>query len=452
MTITTGVVSWHRYCEEGLILNLFLMMIQSKNLDVVSGSSMDTSISKSYRKQIIFACIGTCCFVGLASLFWIWMPRGLQVELTDLRLATVEKGIFLDDMIVRANVTPLRSIILDAVESGRVEEIFVRDGIFVKKGLPLYRLSNPQRRVELLARQSDEATQISNISNLRAALEVSKTEHERRLSDLRFNVQQAEKKYRRTQQLALQGFISSAAMEDSEDTLAQQRHVLDQEQSRGLEEIEIKQAGIRQMEQANARLASGLIILNTAIDALTVRAPENGRLTDFHLQIGETVSAGQHIGRIDDPDHFKLTAAVDEYYLSRINEGQTGNVQLSQKIYPVSISKVYSQIMKGQFSIEMVFLSEQPQKLNPGQSLETQINLGDPKSTLLLPIDAFLNDGGGSWVYVLSEDGRSAERRKIKTGKRNNSRIEVIEGLKLGDKVIVSSCAGFGQAIHLQFH
>ncbi len=418
----------------------------------VSGAAMDIAVPKSYRRQIIAAGSVMLSVLVMAYALWYWMPRGLQVDAAEVRTAVVEQGIFLNDMVVRANATPLNSVILDAVESGRVEEVFVRDGTVVNKGTPLFRLSNPQRQIELLARQSDQATQISNISNLRAALEVSKTDHERRLSDLQFNVEQAEKKYARNKKLAQQGFISAAALEDVEDALSQQRHALNQEQSRAEEEIQIKQAGIAQMEQANARLASGLMLLNANIDALTVRAPTTGRLTDFHLQVGEAVAPNQHIGRIDDPNRFKLSAEVDEYYLNRVTVGRLGKAQLNELSFPVEVSRVYPQIDKGQFTIELVFSSEQPAQLSPGQSLDMQITLGDPRPALILPAGSFINDSGGAWVFVLSPNGKNAERRTIKIGRRSNSQIEIVEGLKAADKVIVSGYTGFGQAVRLQLN
>jgi HlyD family secretion protein len=418
----------------------------------ISGTAMDIAVPKSYRRQIIAAGSATLAVLVMVIAAWYWMPRGLQVEAAEVRTAVVAQGIFLNDMVVRANAIPLNSVILDAVESGRVEDVFVRDGTVVNKGTPLFRLSNPQRQIELLARQSDQATQISNISNLRAALEVSKTDHERRLSDLQFNVQQEEKKYARNKKLAQQGFISTAALEDSEDMLTQQHHALDQEQARTSEEMEIKRAGITQMEQANARLASGLMLLNANIDALMVRAPTTGRLTDFHLQVGEAVAPNQHIGRIDDPNRFKLSAAVDEYYLNRVTVGRQGKAQLNEQNFSVEVSRVYPQIDKGQFTIEMIFNADQPVQLNPGQSLDTQITLGDPKPALILPTASFVSDSGGAWVFVLGVNGKNAERRNIKIGRRSNSQIEIVEGLKAGDKVIVSSYAGFGQAVRLQLN
>ncbi|MEB0288865.1 HlyD family efflux transporter periplasmic adaptor subunit, partial [Cryobacterium sp. 10S3] len=81
-------------------------------------------------------------------------------------------------------------------------------------------------------------------------------------------------------------------------------------------ETEVKRDAVAQMEYAIKTIETGLTLVNATVDALVVRAPVAGRLTDFRLQIGETVKTDQHIGRIDDPDQFKLTAQVDEYYLN----------------------------------------------------------------------------------------------------------------------------------------
>jgi HlyD family secretion protein len=67
----------------------------------------------------------------------------------------------------------------------------------------------------------------------------------------------------------------------------------------------------------------------------------------------------------------------------------------------------------------------------------------------MLPMEAWIADGGGSSVFVLAADGRSAQRRTIRTGRRNASQVEVLAGLAPGERVIVSSTAAYGQAARL---
>lgn len=415
-----------------------------------SGAAMDTVVPK--RRGKLYARIGfgavlvvACGFAG-----WHFMPRGLQVAKQEVRIAGVEKGVFLDDIVVRATAEPLNSVILDSVESGRVEEVFARDGAMVKKGQLLFRLSNPQRNLELLARQAEHAQQISNLSNLRVAQEASRTDHQRRLSDLGFALAQAEKQHARNTRLAEQGFISSVSLEESADKLAQQRRAFSEQRGSSDTESRVRRNALAQMETAIKGLQSGLMLVNATVDALAVRAPVDGMLTGFRLQVGETVKTDQHIGRIDDPNRFKLSALVDEFYLNRVAVGRHASVRQGEHTYAADVSTIYPQIKEGRFTVEMVFTKGQPPVLSPGQSLDAQVTLGEPGKATLLPNGAFINETGGAWVFVVAADGETVTRRAIRSGRRSNTQVEILSGLVPGEHVIVSSYAAFEKTERLQ--
>jgi HlyD family secretion protein len=416
----------------------------------VTGAAMDTVVPK--RRGRLFRRIGIAGALTavLAWTGWQFVPHGLQVANRDLRLARVEPGVFRDDIVVRASAEPLNSIILDSVESGRVEEVFAKDGQAVKKGDLLFRLSNPQRNLELLARQTEYSQQIFNAANLRVAQEAVRTDHQRRLSDLDFALAQADKQHARNKRLASQGFISAVALEESSDKLAQQKRALDDEKRAVATEEQVRGRALDQMDSALHGLQSGLRLVGATVDALAVRAPSDGVLTDFRMLVGQTVRPDQHIGRIDDPNHFKLSAQVDEFYLSRLTVGRPGSVTQDGKTYGLRVATVYPQIKEGRFTAEMVFLGAQPDVISPGQSMDVQLTLGDPVKALLLPNGAFVNDTGGAWVFVVDRDGERAGKRAVKLGRRNNAQIEVLSGLATGENVIISSYARFGKAERLQ--
>lgn len=416
----------------------------------VTGSAMDVVVPKKRGKLAIRigAAVAAAAVAGYA--FWQMAPHGLQVASADVRIATVQPGVFRDDIVVRATAEPLNSVILDSVESGRVEEVFAKDGQLVKKGDLLFRLSNPQRNLELLARQTEIAQQISNLSNLRVAHEAGRTDHERRLSDLEFALSQAEKQHARNVRLAAKGFISHVALEESEDKLAQQRRALAQERGRTDLEDQVRKSALSQMEGSIQGLNTGLKLVSATVDALAVRAPIDGMLADFHLQVGQTVKTTERIGRIDDPKRFKLTALVDEFYLNRVAVGRRGTVNQDGKDYEVAISAVYPQIKEGRFTVELNFTKEQPQVLSPGQGIDAKLTLGAPASALLLPNGAFANDTGGTWAFVVDKNGTRVEKRQLRLGRRSSSQIEVLSGLSAGDRVIVSSYSAFGKAERLE--
>lgn len=415
-----------------------------------TGAAMDAPIPRRRVGRAAFV-LGTLTLLGLVAFAaWRLAPRGLVAPLGSVRIAIVEAGMFRDDVVFRATAAPLHSVMLDAVESGRVEEVFARDGAIVKPGELLFRLSNPQRRLELLAREAEHAQQISNLTNLRVSLEASRTARQRRASDLAFAVQQAEKQHARNVALAQKGFVSPAMLEDSADHLAQQRRLLATEQTSNAVETATQADAVRQMEQAIARLDAGMRLVGANVEALAVRAPVAGRLTDFHLQVGEAVKPDQRVGRIDDIARVKLSAGVDEYYLNRVATGLRGSAIVDGTPHAVAVSRIYPQISEGRFTVELAFEQAQPASMNPGRSVEASLTLGGAKRALLLPNDAFVNDGGGQWAFVLDREGYGAARRAIRTGRRNNGQVEVLSGLSAGERVIVSTYARYGGAERLQ--
>lgn len=410
---------------------------------------MDTIVPRKRGKTIALA--GAALLLALAGAIAAWqqVPHGLRVARADLEIATVERGIFRDQLVVRASAEPLDSVILDSVESGRIEEVFVRDGEQVRKGQLLFRIANPQRNLELLARQAEQAQQLYNLSNLRLAQEADRSTRQRRLDELAFALAQAHKRDARNERLAAQGFISNVALEESRDLFDKEARALELEKRSAAADSQVRAPALSQLERAIAGLDTGLQLVQHTVDALVVRAPVAGRLTDFRMQVGQSIATGRNVGRIDDPNRFKLAARIDEFYLNRVASGRAGTVEHDGRRYPVRIASVYPQIKDGRFLAELLFTGAAPPSLRPGQSLDTQLTLGEPARALLLPAGAFVGDSGGAWAFVLAPDGSKAVRRPIRTGRRSNTQVEVLAGLQAGERVVVSSYAAFGNSTAL---
>ncbi len=416
-----------------------------------SGADMDQPLPPRPWRRLRLGFAAAAILAALAAAAWLVVPRGLRVASASLRVASVERGIFRDDVSLRATASPLQSVMLDAVESGRVEEVIAQDGAPVAQGDVLFRLSNPQRRLELLQRESEHAQQVSNLANLRVNLEAGRAARQRRQADMEFALAQAEKQHARTGALAAQGFVSAAAREEAADRLEQQRLLLVNERSNNALEAATQAEALRRMEAATSRLEAGLKLVHAALDALVVRAPAAGRLADFRLKVGETVVPGQHIGRVDDRSQFKLDAQVDEFYLARLTLGRSGAAHVGGKVYRIAVGRIYPQVKEGRFTVELSFTGEAMPSLSPGQAVEATITLGSAQEALLLPNDAFASDGASAWAYVLNADASGATRRALRLGRRSNTQVEVLAGLAEGERVIVSSYGAFGAAPQLQF-
>lgn len=417
---------------------------------IVSGANMDRLVPRSRRRRWLAVCLAALGVCFIAFVAWQAIPRGLAVRSSDLDITTVNAGEFRDEILTRANAIPLVTVMLDATEGGRVELIKVEDGALVKQGQLLFQLSNPQRQQEVVARASDVAQQVANISTLRAALATARSEHRRRIADLEFQLDRLRKVHARNVRLAHDGFLSTAVLEESLDATVQQQRLLDQTRADAAAETATRERAIAEMERAVADLKQGLVLVRAAVDALIVRAPIDGRLTDFHLEVGQSVKTGDRLGRIDTPGTFKLQAQIDEYYLPRVAPGINGKAEWDGYEFPVALIRVNQQVKERRFEIELNFTDTTPKGLQPGQTLDTRITLGKPKPALLLRDGPFYSDTGGAWVFVVTPDAKSAERRKVRLGHRAGGQIEVLDGLASNERVVISAYGSFGDVQRLR--
>ena len=99
---------------------------------------------------------------------------------------------------------------------------------------------------------------------------------------------------------------------------------------------------------------------------------------------------------------------------------------------------------EGQFRTDFRFTMGRPENIRAGQTYHVNLQLGDPVKAVLIPRGGFFQTTGGRWVYVVDESGKYAVRHPIRIGRQNPQYYEVTEGLKPGDRVIVSGYELFG--------
>jgi HlyD family secretion protein len=163
-----------------------------------------------------------------------------------------------------------------------------------------------------------------------------------------------------------------------------------------------------------------------------------GKLTAFDLEVGQALSRGVNIGQIDDPESFKVTANIDEFYLSRVDLEQTATLSTNGRDMTLIVRKIYPQVQNGTFEVDLVFMGDEPDTIRRGQTMQINLQLGSPSDSLLIPNGAFYQDTGGNWVFVVVADGLRAVKRNVRLGRRNLRFIEVLDGLENGERVITS--------------
>jgi len=150
------------------------------------------------------------------------------------------------------------------------------------------------------------------------------------------------------------------------------------------------------------------------------------------------------VGQINVLTSFKIEAEVDEHYIDRIRAGLIGYIEKTNDSLKMEIRKVYPEVRGGKFKIDLVFSGKLPENMRIGQTYYIKLQLGQPVEALQIPQGSFYQTTGGQWIFVLDKTGKYAIKRKIQIGKKNPQYYEIIKGLNVGEKVIVSDYTVFG--------
>ncbi|HET7880538.1 MAG TPA: HlyD family efflux transporter periplasmic adaptor subunit, partial [Acetobacteraceae bacterium] len=379
----------------------------------------------------------------LAALAAGWMllqqpERSFRLDASRVAISTVSTAPFHDFIPLRGKVVPLVSVMLDAVQGGRVEEVLAEAGQHVVAGQRLIRLSDPQLELDAIARETQVIAQMNSQQSLQLTFELTKTNDEKALAGAQYNIVRLSREVARRRPLAAEGFTSREKLDQSADELDYQKRMALIAGEALVHNAAVISRSNELIQKTAARLDANLAAAKAQLDTLTVRAPADGVLTALDAHIGEQKTKGQHLGQIDRDAGFKVTIQVDEFYLARVKPGEHVAATIDGAAHRLIVTKVYPQVKDGKFEIDLAWEAETPEGLRRGQAVQGKLELGNDTPATVLPAGPFLEVSGGAWVFVLGADGRSATRRPVKLGRRTAEMVEVLNGLHPGDRVVTS--------------
>src|SRR5690606_5350921 len=223
--------------------------------------------------------------------------RTLRVDDDRIVVSRVTTGRFEDFIPLRARVTPLRTIYLDAVDGGRVERVLVEDGAFVREGDLLVELSNTTLQLDVLSREADVTEQLNAMRTLELELERNRLQHERDLVEIGYQLTRLERLVERRRSQAERGNIPRADLEDAEDELAYYRARRIVTIRSKETDLRLQEAQLEQLRATTAQLEANLEVARRNLERLKVRAPATGKLTALNAEVGQSLSPGARIGQ-----------------------------------------------------------------------------------------------------------------------------------------------------------
>ncbi|GHT49104.1 ABC transporter permease [Bacteroidia bacterium] len=373
-------------------------------------------------------------------------PRRLRYDADKLEIAEVKQDKFLEYLDVEGIVQPKLTIKLNSFEAGSVERIVADDGSLLKAGDTILVLSNP----ELIRTIEDERDELSkqqvSYKEKQIQMERKSSELKRQSLETSYKLDRLSKENTLNKEEFNIGIKSKAQYEVAVDEFA-----FNKENTRLILE-ELRHDSLLNLVQTDlmhndlSRGEKRFERSRERLDNLIVRAPVDGQLSFINVIPGERVNAGANIGELKVIDQIKISTKVSEYYIDRIVVGLPATITYQGEKYPLKITKINPEIRDRQFEVDLVFNGRLLDNARIGKSYRVQIELEQPEDALVIPKGNFFQTTGGQWIFKVNESGDRAKKTPVAIGRQNPRQYEVLEGLKPGDRIIVTGYDNFGDA------
>src|SRR2546430_6258138 len=375
---------------------------------------------------------------GLATL------KGASADVDPSRIATVERGTMVRSVVATGKVEPITKVEIKSKANGIVKAVTVdRDGA-VKAGAVLVELE--QERVAAAVRGAE-----ASLWAARASLEASEAQLKKNLVEAEGpDAEFARRAFERAKSLFAQNLVSQSTLDDAHSVV----DVAENRKRAAQSQLAVSQAKVA---EARAQVAQAKAATDRAAEDLanaTIRAPIAGTVLTRDVEVGSPVSSILNLGAnatlvmtIGDIDQVFVRGKVDEADIGRVRLGQPARIRVETfkektfngrvtQISPMGVEKDNVTSFEVRVSID-----------NPGKELKAnmtanaEIVLEEHANALIVPESAVTYDAQkNAFVSVVSPGAKSGRKKvQVKVGVGNGTKIEVLDGLKAGDKVIVTS-------------
>jgi len=385
---------------------------------------------------------------GVAVALGVWLFSGWNAgarsyDAGRLRIAEVARGDLVRDISADGRVIAANNPTLYAIAAGTVS-LRVVAGDAVKKDQPLAEIDSPELRSKLAQEQATLASLEAEASRAALDAQLSRASARKLVDQAAIDRQAALRDLERNQRAFEGGAVAQIDVARAQDNLKKtdiglahaQRDLGLQGEGAGLDTHNKRLLADRQ----RAVVAE----LQRQVDALTLRAPFDGQIGQIFAAQRANLAANAPVLSVVDLGVFEVEIKVPESFARDLAIGMPAQLSGASGTYAAQVSAVSPEVVNGEVTGRLRFKGPQPSGLRQSQRLSARIVLDTRRNVLMLERGPFLEQGGGTTAYVV--EGSSAAKRSIRTGASSLNAVEILDGLHVGDRVVVSGADSFSDA------
>lgn len=365
-------------------------------------------------------------------------PAPPSVDASTVWTDTVKRG----DMDVQVRglgtLVPVQIQWIPAVTDGRVEKRFLLPGVKVTPDTALLQLSNPQLQQEAENAKWTLKADEASLESLKATLNNQLLNEKSTLTNLQAEYQQAKMQTDVDAHLASKGIVSDLTAQlsnakakglDSQVAIEQKR--VDTLAASLKSQLAVQEAKVEQ-DRALYQLKQG------QLNDLMVRAGYSGILTDIPVQVGQQVAAGATLAKVVDPTQLKAQLQIAETQAKDIQLGQAASIDTHNGIIPGKVVRIDPAVVNGTVTVDVSLEGKLPEGARPDLSVDGTVEVSHLTNVLYVGRPAFGQAYSTVGLFKQIDGGREAERVQVKLGEASVNEVQILKGLNIGDKVILS--------------
>ena len=400
------------------------------------------------KKRIRAAIIAGAVLAGIAAISFGLSrlePAAPSVNRATVWMDTVKRG----EMIRQVRGPGTLVVVPEAIRwvaartRGRVERRVILPGIVVAPGSVILELSNPELEQQLRDAEFQLRAQEAELADLRVRLQSQILNQKSAAAGVASDYKQASLQAEADERLHAEHLIGDLILKRSKvraEELATRNDLEQQRLKIATESVEAQVAAKRAtVEQYEALYA----LRKSQRDALTVRAGIEGVLQEVVAEVGQEVTPGANLARVAQPDKLKAQLRIAETQAKDIEVEQKAVIDTRNGLINGKVMRIDPAVREGTVTVDVRLVGELPKGARPDLSVDGTIELERLADVLYVGRPAYGQAESTIGLFKLGADGKTAARTQVKLGRSSVNTIEVVNGLQVGDQVILSDTSAW---------
>lgn len=393
---------------------------------------------KKRLRTVLFIVVGLVAIGGITLVLARLKPAAPTLDRSTAVIDTVKRGQMLREVRGIGTLVPQVVRFIPAPADGRVERIPVQAGVVVGFDTVIAELSNPKIEQEAIDAEFQIKAAEADKESLRSRLESEAMTQKSTIATIDAQHSQAKLQLDTDEELGKQGLVPALVLKISRMQVVDLGNRLKVEQQRLAVNATSVKAQINAQQSRIAQLRALAQLKREQATGLKVRAGTSGVLQEVSVQVGQQVTPGFNIARVADPASLKAELKIAETQIKDVRLGQPVAVDTRNGIIQGEVQRIDPAAREGTFIVDVALTGPIPASARPDLSVDGTIELERLTDVLYVGRPAFGQGQSTVKLFRLSPDGQEAVHTPVTLGRSSVSTIEIVNGLKEGDQVILS--------------